>query len=88
MITLPDFVFFSRRNRTYQVEKQFYVVEHVEKRTKHVERIKKHSKPKTKKNGQHLDLNLDDQKCRESVKGRQSRSAIMAATMLNCLTCC
>ena len=31
---------------------------------------------KKKKNCQHLDSNLDHQKCRESVKGRQSRSAI------------
>ena len=69
------FFFFFKTQLYIPSRKAVYVVEHVEKRTKHVGKKEKHSKTK-KKNCQQLDSNLDHQKCRESVKGRQSRSAI------------
>ena len=64
-ITLPDFVFFlylvCNKTQPYiPSRKAVYVVEHVEKRTKHVGKKEKHSK--TKKNCQHLDSNLNHQK--------------------------
>ena len=65
-------VFFPKMQPYIPSRKAVYVVEHVEKELSMWGK-KKAFKAK-KKNCQHLDSNLDHQKCRESVKGRQSHT--------------